>query len=68
MGNCQYRSLLLPEVSLLNKSLQIKTSFMFLQLNHQKLDVYTFSKQFVLEYYKLSKMLPQKKGFRCVHK
>ena len=36
---------------------------MFLQLNHQKLDVYTFSKQFVLECYKLTKMLPAEEKF-----
>ena len=36
---------------------------MFLQLNHQKLDVYTFSKQFVLECYKLTKILPSEERF-----
>ena len=36
---------------------------MFLQLNHQKLDVYTSSKQFVLECYKLTKILPQEEKF-----
>ena len=36
---------------------------MFLQLNHQKLDVYTFSKQFVLECYKLTKIFPSEEKF-----
>ena len=36
---------------------------MFLELNHQKLDAYTFSKQFVLECYKLSKILPAEEKF-----
>ena len=36
---------------------------MFLELNHQKLDVYTFSKQFVLECYKLTKILPPEEKF-----
>jgi len=36
---------------------------MFLTLNHQKLDVYTFSKQFVLECYKLTKALPSEEKF-----
>jgi four helix bundle protein len=31
---------------------------MFLQLNHQKLDVYRFSRAFVLECYKLTKFFP----------
>ncbi len=36
---------------------------MLLELNHQKLDVYTFSKQFVLECYKLTKILPSEEKF-----
>ena len=36
---------------------------MFLQLNHQKLDVYKFSKQFVLECYKLTKNFPVEEKF-----
>lgn len=31
---------------------------MFLKLNHQNLDIYGVSKQFVLECYKLTKSLP----------
>jgi hypothetical protein len=31
---------------------------MFLTLNHQKLEIYASSKQFVLECYKLTKSLP----------
>ena len=31
---------------------------MFLTLNHQRLDLYTFSLKFVLESYKLTKLLP----------
>lgn len=36
---------------------------MFLELNHQKLDVYTFSKQLVSECYKLTKILPSEERF-----
>jgi four helix bundle protein len=32
---------------------------MFLKLNHQKLDVYDVSRNFVIECYKLSKVLPE---------
>ena len=36
---------------------------MFLTLNHQKLDVYSFSEKFVLECYKLTKTLPADERF-----
>ena len=36
---------------------------MFLQLNHQKLDIYQFSKPFVLECYKLTKTFPTEERF-----
>lgn len=39
---------------------------MFLQLNHQKLDVYTYSRQFVFECYKLTKILPPEEKFGMV--
>ena len=39
---------------------------MFLQLNHQKLDVYKFSKAFVLECYKLTKSLPIEEKFGLI--
>jgi len=39
---------------------------MFLTLNHQKLDVYQFSRAFVLECYKLSKVLPPAERFGMV--
>src|SRR5215210_2921932 len=39
---------------------------MFLKLNHQKLDIYTFSHAFVLECYKLSKHLPDSERFGMV--
>ena len=39
---------------------------MFLQLNHQKLDVYKFSKTFVLECYKLTKYLPSDERFGMI--
>ena len=39
---------------------------MFLQLNHQKLDVYKFSKTFVLECYKLTKHLPAEERFGMI--
>ena len=39
---------------------------MFLKLNHQKLDIYTFSRTFVLECYKLSKTLPPEEKFGMI--
>ena len=39
---------------------------MFLTLNHQKLDIYNFSKLFVLETYKLSKVLPVEEKFGMI--
>ena len=39
---------------------------MFLKLNHQKLDIYTFSRTFVLECYKLSKILPVEEKFGMI--
>jgi four helix bundle protein len=36
---------------------------MFLQLNHQKLDVYFYSKQFILEFYKITKVFPSEERF-----
>ncbi len=39
---------------------------MFLKLNHQRLDIYTFSRSFVLECYKLSKTLPTEEKFGMI--
>ena len=39
---------------------------MFLKLNHQKLDIYNYSKILVLECYKLSKYLPDSEKFGMV--
>lgn len=39
---------------------------MFLKLNHQKLEVFTVSRQFVLECYKLSNVLPADERFGMV--
>ncbi|MEO8820714.1 MAG: four helix bundle protein [Ginsengibacter sp.] len=39
---------------------------MFLKLNHQKLDVYTYSKRFVIECYKLTKQLPSDEKFGMI--
>ena len=39
---------------------------MFLTLNHQKLDIYNFSKSFVLESYKLTNILPQDEKFGMI--
>jgi len=39
---------------------------MFLHLNHQKLDVYSFSKAFVIECYKLTKTLPSDEKFGMI--
>jgi len=36
---------------------------MFLKLNHQKLDIYTYSRAFVLECYKFTKLLPADERF-----
>ena len=39
---------------------------MFLTLNHQKLNLYTFSRKFVLECYKLTKQLPPDEKFGMI--
>ena len=39
---------------------------MFLTLNHQKLDIYSISKSFVLECYKLTKHLPADEKFGMI--
>jgi four helix bundle protein len=39
---------------------------MFLNLNHQKLDVYSFSRSFVLECYKLTRILPSEEKFGMI--
>ena len=39
---------------------------MFLKLNHQNLSVYTFSKKFVIESYKLTKHLPSDEKFGMI--
>jgi len=39
---------------------------MFLTLNHQKLDIYSFSRLFVLECYKSSKQLPAGEKFGMI--
>ena len=39
---------------------------MFLQLNHQKLDVFITAKSFTLECYKLTKSLPSEERFNMV--
>ena len=39
---------------------------MFLKLNHQKLDIYSFSKLFVFECYKLTKILPTDEKFGMI--
>lgn len=39
---------------------------MFLKLNHQKLDLYSVSRLFVLECYKLSKLLPPDEKFGMI--
>jgi four helix bundle protein len=36
---------------------------MFLQLNHQKLDIYQFSRPFVMECYKITKTFPSDERF-----
>jgi four helix bundle protein len=46
--------------------INIKPFTMFLQLNHQKLDVYSFSKSFVFECYKLSRTLPADEKFGMI--
>jgi len=39
---------------------------MFLNLAHTKLDVYKFSKAFVIECYKLTKLLPAEEKFGMI--
>ena len=39
---------------------------MFLQLNHQKLDIYTVSRNFVHECYRLTKQLPDEERFNLI--
>jgi four helix bundle protein len=39
---------------------------LFLKLNHQKLDLYSVSRLFVLECYKLSKLLPPDEKFGMI--
>ena len=39
---------------------------MFLNLNHQKLDIYNFSKTFTLECYKLTKIFPADEKFGMI--
>lgn len=39
---------------------------MFLTLNHQRLDIYTFSRKFVLECYKLTNQLPPDEKFGMI--
>src|SRR5438128_547755 len=39
---------------------------MFLKLNHQKLDIYSISKSFVIECYKLTKHLPESEKFGMI--
>ena len=39
---------------------------MFLKLNHQNLDVYSFSKKFILECYKLTKHFPSDEKFGMI--
>jgi four helix bundle protein len=39
---------------------------MFLKLNHQKLDIYGISRQFVLECYRLTKELPGEEKFGMI--
>jgi four helix bundle protein len=39
---------------------------MFLQLNHQKLEVYSASKEFVLQCYRISKFLPDEERYNVI--
>jgi len=66
--NIDYSQFIISRKSLTiaNSPFTIKTTFMFLKLKHQKLDVYNFSQSFVLECYKLSKHLPDTEKFGMV--
>lgn len=44
----------------------LKQTIMFLKLNHQKLDVFKASRTFVLECYKLTKVLPDSERFGMI--
>lgn len=39
---------------------------MFLSLNHQKLNIYSFSREFVLECYRFTKILPSEEKFGMI--
>ena len=43
-----------------------KSNHMFLQLNHQKLDIFQFSRPFVGECYKITKELPAEERFNLI--
>ncbi len=68
--NIDYSQFIISRKSLTiaNSLFTIKTTFMFLKLKHQKLDVYSFSQAFVFECYKLSKHLPDTEKFGMVYK
>src|SRR5688500_11168436 len=46
--------------------LPVKQFYMFLQLNHQKLEIFNASQAFVSECYKLTKVFPQDEKFAMV--
>jgi four helix bundle protein len=60
------------EWSIVNKDLfclsdlTIKLIAVFLTLNHQRLDIYKMSRQFVLECYKLTNQLPNEEKFGII--
>jgi four helix bundle protein len=64
--NIDYSQFIISRKSLTIANSPFKTTFMFLKLKHQKLDVYNFSQSFVLECYKLSKHLPDTEKFGMV--
>ena len=53
-------------VNTYNFTLTIKINSMFLQLNHQKLKAFKSSRLFVLECYRLSKLLPPEEKFGMI--
>jgi four helix bundle protein len=45
---------------------QQKSTIMFLKLNHQKLEIFSASKMFVLQCYQVSQQLPQEEKFGMI--
>jgi len=54
------------ETGIVNRSIYHKPKPMFLQLNHQKLDVFATAKSFALECYRFTRLLPTEERFNMI--